>query len=1317
MQVPRFVRRAALRLLVWGAALAAAIALGGWLGERLWLGADTASAERRLTAEVQQRISRLAADLGRAVASVRQDAALVSALKAHDVSSLVDLFDRIAAADASAARPGLALAVYTAEGRALAWSGRPGQMSLDDLTGDDTLFLAPGATGLRLVRVTPIHDRTAGDRRVGTMVAEAPLVPENSISREEGFVMHVGDIPVRLQVTAEKGSPVPPHAIVDESTNTPLATLAIDPRDVARARARWRSRVLALEIALAGALLLLLIGPVADWRRVAPGPAVYAVLTAAMLVVLLLVRAFGWWAARLTVPEAPPLVASEAAGGLSVALASPVDFLLTALLAGALIALGWSVVDQWRRCTRVRVVPGAAPASLLFFLGAQLAAGAVAGAIVVTYQHALRDRLALLPFDVLHFSLHPFEPARIAVQMGLVVLHAALLALAVLALRAARVPWVVAADRPGLRAAAPVLWVASGVGVVLAVVHGWSAPPRVPSLVVVLVAVAVAWRARQIRARFAHASQASRLTALFLALAAPSVVFYPSLVEASGRARRQVIESRYAPEVMDQRKNLQRVLKTAMAHIDALPDLAELVRMGEPVVSRPAPYEAAFRVWERTVLERDRVTSSVELYDAAGSLVSRFALKLPHAGGPQIYQESSCEWETFEEVSPFFAEERRLLHAGRGVCIETPSGRTVVGSIAVHVMLDYSNLSFISARSPYTALLRGQDDDQREVGPRERVEFNVYGWSRSPLYVSGRTAWPIDSVFDRIFAARDPFWARVVSGGTEYEVYFLNDRFGIYALGYPLTGTFGHLISIAELVVLGAATFLLLTLGGFAYGLLAARTPASGRALLREVRASFYRKLFLAFVAVAVGPVLALALLTRAYIAALMQEDLEMEAARTAASASRVVEDVRMFQMAGMTGRGVVDDDLLVWLSRVIAQDVNIFDRTTLIASSERSLFAYGLLPRSTPGDIYRSIILDGRPSYVTRESVGATEYLVAAAPVRVQDREAILTVPLTLRQQEIEWEIDELDRRVLLGAVLFIVVGALIGYSLAERIADPVNRLMRATDRIARGDLRARVVATSSDELRRLVEAFNDMAARLEQQRIELERTNRLKAWAEAARQVAHDVKNPLTPIQLNAEHLRRVHQDHGEPLGPVLDECVNNILQQVRLLRRIANEFSSFASTPSVRPAPESLRELVSEVLRPYRTALHERVAIEEDVPAALPPVLVDKAVLARALSNVVENALHAMPDEGTLRVSARALDEDQVELAVADTGVGMSEADLARIFEPYFSTRAAGTGLGLTIARRNVEANGGSIAVESEVGRGTTVRITLPTARGAA
>ena len=122
----------------------------------------------------------------------------------------------------------------------------------------------------------------------------------------------------------------------------------------------------------------------------------------------------------------------------------------------------------------------------------------------------------------------------------------------------------------------------------------------------------------------------------------------------------------------------------------------------------------------------------------------------------------------------------------------------------------------------------------------------------------------------------------------------------------------------------------------------------------------------------------------------------------------------------------------------------------------------------------------------------------------------------------------------MLLAAVLFILLGAGIGYWMAERIADPVNRLTRATRRIARGDLDARIAATSSDELRRLVEAFNQMAADLQRQRGELERTQRLEAWADMARQVAHDIKNPLTPIQLNAEHLRRVHVDQRPAARP---------------------------------------------------------------------------------------------------------------------------------------------------------------------------------------
>jgi len=235
-------------------------------------------------------------------------------------------------------------------------------------------------------------------------------------------------------------------------------------------------------------------------------------------------------------------------------------------------------------------------------------------------------------------------------------------------------------------------------------------------------------------------------------------------------------------------------------------------------------------------------------------------------------------------------------------------------------------------------------------------------------------------------------------------------------------------------------------------------------------------------------------------------------------------------------------------------------------------------------------------------------------------------------------------------------------------------------------------------------------MAADLKRQRRELERTQRLEAWADMARQVAHDIKNPLTPIQLSAEHAQRVNLDRGRPLSPVLDECVASILSQVKLLRQISVEFSSFASSPTPRPEPTALPALIDEVVEPYRTGLAHRIAIDVQAAADLPEVTIDRTLFARALTNVMENALHAMPGTGRLTVSSRQ-SQSQILVEVRDTGIGMDQEALNKIFEPYFSTKATGTGLGLTIAKRNIELNGGTIAVASERGAGTTVTMTLP------
>ena len=225
------------------------------------------------------------------------------------------------------------------------------------------------------------------------------------------------------------------------------------------------------------------------------------------------------------------------------------------------------------------------------------------------------------------------------------------------------------------------------------------------------------------------------------------------------------------------------------------------------------------------------------------------------------------------------------------------------------------------------------------------------------------------------------------------------------------------------------------------------------------------------------------------------------------------------------------------------------------------------------------------------------------------------------------------------------------MGLYMAERIADPVRRLTRATRRIARGDFDAQIAVKSADELRRLVDAFNSMAAELKAQRTQLERTHRLEAWAEMARQVAHEIKNPLTPIQLSAEHLRRVHADRGEPMGEVLESCVTldpragsaaaADLGRVLELRVVADR----------APRPVDLPELVAEVVDPYRTGLAGRIEIVNRVAAAAAAgARRQDARSRRSLANIVENALHAMPGAGSLSSMQRG--EGFVTLEVRDT-----------------------------------------------------------------
>jgi signal transduction histidine kinase len=225
--------------------------------------------------------------------------------------------------------------------------------------------------------------------------------------------------------------------------------------------------------------------------------------------------------------------------------------------------------------------------------------------------------------------------------------------------------------------------------------------------------------------------------------------------------------------------------------------------------------------------------------------------------------------------------------------------------------------------------------------------------------------------------------------------------------------------------------------------------------------------------------------------------------------------------------------------------------------------------------------------------------------------------------------------------------------------------------------------------------------------------RTERILAWGEMAQQVAHEVKNPLTPIKLSVQHLQRAWEDRRSGFGEILNKNVEVILREIEHLAAIARSFSRFGAPQAAGEVPleaVSLHAVAEEVMSLYGGGTGA-LSFRSTVSASLPRVRARDSELREVLINLLENSRAAIPEEGTVVIEAEPV-TDGVELRVRDDGTGISPKLIPRIFEPHFSTRSTGTGLGLAIVRRLVESWGGTVAVESSEGRGTVVRMTLST-----
>lgn len=352
----------------------------------------------------------------------------------------------------------------------------------------------------------------------------------------------------------------------------------------------------------------------------------------------------------------------------------------------------------------------------------------------------------------------------------------------------------------------------------------------------------------------------------------------------------------------------------------------------------------------------------------------------------------------------------------------------------------------------------------------------------------------------------------------------------------------------------------------------------------------------------------------------------------------------------------------------------------------------------------------------VRRSSNQADDEVFHAIPLRGIDKDHPLLGILLIGNSRRSYV--ELKRRIrdssLLVAGLGIVLAILLSSWTAARVTRPVEQLAQAAQNVAAGDWSTRAEVAGEDEIGRLADAFNHMTSELLAHKERLVQAERVAAWRELARRLAHELKNPLFPLQLTVENLLRARNQNSEQFDETFDESARTLLAEIANLKTIIGRFSDFSKMPPPQLQSVQINEILRDVVRLFQAQLEApgraSTGVKLQLDGRLPCIAADPELLHRAISNLVLNAMDAMPNGGTLTLRSRD-NGNVITIEISDTGTGLTREECERIFTPYYTSKQHGTGLGLAIAQSVVSDHGGTIAVQSEPGQGTTFTIALP------
>ena len=404
---------------------------------------------------------------------------------------------------------------------------------------------------------------------------------------------------------------------------------------------------------------------------------------------------------------------------------------------------------------------------------------------------------------------------------------------------------------------------------------------------------------------------------------------------------------------------------------------------------------------------------------------------------------------------------------------------------------------------------------------------------------------------------------------------------------------------------------------------------------------------------------------------------------------------------------------LMTKFSKVFFTDISLYDpKGRLLASSQPKVYSEGLTSPMINNLAFDELVNDHKSLFIHNEKVGDLNYLSAYVPFTNDKNEliAILNLPYFAKQTELQSQINQFLVAIINIYVLLIVLAITVTVFIYQRLTRPLRIIQEKFKKISLEENNELIDWKGNDELADLVQAYNKLIIELSDSANKLAQSEREGAWKEMARQVAHEIKNPLTPMKLSIQHLQRVADPNDPDFADRVKRVTNNLMEQIDALSNIASEFSSFAKMPDPVFETVDLKEVMDSTCDLYKR--EEDILLKWNTNVSKALVEADKDQLLRIFNNLIKNAIQATEEksQGIIEVNLERT-ADSYLISVKDNGIGIPEDVGKKIFVPNFTTKTSGSGLGLAMVKQMIELMNGSIWFDSVEGEGSVFFVKVP------